>query len=178
MHTLGNFRFKKIDSDYLLTNDVGEYAFVPLKDFNNLASGRLDNVSFKDAAALEERGFINLNAVSLKLEDKYRSKNDFLGMGTSLHIIVSTLRCDHKCVYCHASAQGSEGKATDMDRQTAKTVVDRIFESPSKAITIEFQGGEPLLNFEVLKFVTEYAHDKNKVAGKDLLIAVVTNLAR
>ena len=177
MHTLGNFRFKKIDSDYLLTNDVGEYAFVPLKDFNNLASGCLDNVSFKDAATLEERGFINLNAVSLKLEDKYRSKNGFLGMGTSLHIIVSTLRCDHKCVYCHASAQGSEGKDTDMDKQTAKEVVDRIFESPSKAITIEFQGGEPLLNFEVLKFVTEYAHDKNKVAGKDLLIAVVTNLS-
>ncbi|MDD5665162.1 MAG: His-Xaa-Ser system radical SAM maturase HxsB [Candidatus Omnitrophica bacterium] len=177
MHTLGNFRFKKINSDYLLTNDVGEYAFIPPQDFNNLASGCLNDISLKETAILEEKGFINLSAASLRLENKYRSKNSFLGMGTSLHIIVSTLRCDHKCVYCHASAQGSEGKATDMDRQTAKAVVDCIFESPSKAITIEFQGGEPLLNFEILKFVTEYANDKNKAAGKDLLIAVVTNLS-
>ena len=177
MPTLGSFRFKKTKSDYLLTNDVGDYAFVSFKDFNNLASGFLSEISLKDATILKDRGFINLNAASLKLENKYRSKNSFLGMGTNLHIIVSTLRCDHKCVYCHASAQGREGKATDMDGQTAKAVVDRIFESPSKAITIEFQGGEPLLNFEVLKFVTEYAHDKNKVAGKDLLIAVVTNLS-
>lgn len=69
MPTLGSFRFKKTKSDYLLTNDVGDYAFVSFKDFNNLASGFLSEISLKDATILKDRGFINLNAASLKLEN-------------------------------------------------------------------------------------------------------------
>ena len=44
----------------------------------------------------------------------------------------------------------------DMDKETAKKVVEFIFQSPSKQITIEFQGGEPLLNFEIVKFVVDF----------------------
>jgi His-Xaa-Ser system radical SAM maturase HxsB len=63
-----------------------------------------------------------------------------------------------------------------MDISTAKGVVDKIFESPSENIIIEFQGGEPLVNFDTVKFIVEYAQQKNKTARKKLLISLVTNL--
>ena len=64
-----------------------------------------------------------------------------------------------------------------MSIDTAKQVVDRIFESPNRSITIEFQGGEPLLNFRVVKFITEYAYKRNEKEKRRLLISLVSNLA-
>jgi len=64
-----------------------------------------------------------------------------------------------------------------MDISTAQKVVDRIFESPSKAITIEFQGGEPLVNFKTIRFIVEYALKKNKRLKKDLKFTIVSNLS-
>ncbi len=147
------------------------------ESFDNLRKDRLGRFSGAEYDLLKENGFISQGIAPERLIKKYCSKNDFLGRGTGLHIVVSTLRCDHRCVYCHASAQGAKVKNADMDIETAKNVVDRIFESPSRSITIEFQGGEPLLNFKALKYIVEYARKKNKVAGKDLLIALVTNLS-
>jgi His-Xaa-Ser system radical SAM maturase HxsB len=81
------------------------------------------------------------------------------------------------CIYCHASSKPAGCREFDMDKETAKKTVDFIFQSPSKKITIEFQGGEPLLNWEIVKYITEYAGQKNKEAKKDLIITLVTNLS-
>jgi len=63
-----------------------------------------------------------------------------------------------------------------MNEEIAKKTVDIIFQSPSKQITIEFQGGEPILNFEIITYITKYAQEKNKEAKKDLKFSVVSNL--
>ncbi len=64
-----------------------------------------------------------------------------------------------------------------MSIETARKVVDTIFCTPSSVITIEFQGGEPLVNWPVVKFIIEYARKKNQSAGKNLFITLVTNLS-
>ncbi len=174
---LGYFRFKRLAQDYLLTNDSGDYMYLMPAAFDNLCKNRLNRIACAEYDLLKERGFVSSGAGSERLIEKYRTKNNFLGTGTSLHIIVATLRCDHRCVYCQTSAQNSKCSSTDMSLQTAKNVVDRIFESPNNAITIEFQGGEPLLNFKALKYIIEYAQEKNKSAGKDLIFSLVTNLS-
>jgi len=81
------------------------------------------------------------------------------------------------CVYCHASSRPVKEKKYDMDLKTAKKVVDFIFQSPSQQITLEFQGGEPLLNFRVLEYIVNYAKKKNEAHKKDLQISVVSNLS-
>jgi len=48
--------------------------------------------------------------------------------------------------------------------------------SPNPHLTIEFQGGEPLLNWEILKYICKYAQELNKTKKKDLIFTVVTNL--
>jgi len=57
-------------------------------------------------------------------------------------------------------------------------VVDTIFDTTSQEITIEFQGGEPLLNFDIIKTIIEYAIEKNKVTNKELYFSLVSNLSK
>jgi uncharacterized protein len=55
-------------------------------------------------------------------------------------MIVVTLRCNHKCKYCHAAVAPMTAEHYDMDKETAKKVVDAIFYTNSTSLTIEFQG--------------------------------------
>ena len=64
----------------------------------------------------------------------------------------------------------------DMDLDTAKKTVNFIFQTPADNITIEFQGGEPTLNFETIKYINEYAKELNKSYGKGIEFLLVTNL--
>lgn len=69
----------------------------------------------------------------------YNAKNRFLAYGPTLHMIVTTLRCNHKCKYCHAAVAPMTAKDMDMTREIAEKVVDTIFYTSSPGLTIEFQ---------------------------------------
>jgi len=174
--SVGFFRFKKLNGDYLLTNDIGKYAFLNETDFKKFITGKL-NKKEKIYQGLKKNLFIKDKNYQAQLVEKYRDKNRFLKFGPSLHIIVVTLRCNHNCVYCHASAGKTDDKSLDMDMATAKKVVDNIFKTPNDAVAIEFQGGEPLLNWPVVKFIVQYAREKNKLEKKNLQIRFVSNLS-
>ena len=169
-------RFKKFGSEFLITNDIGRYSFLKPGLFKKFLEGRLDQKT-KTYQELKEKGFIG-NALSADyLADKYQKRNNFLFQGPSLHIVVTTLRCNHKCIYCQASSRGMEEKEYDMAFSTAKKVVDAIFCTPNPAISIEFQGGEPLANWKTVKFIVEYARKKNKKSKKKLSMPLVTNFS-
>jgi len=170
------FRFKKLNSHYLLTNDVGEYCFLLPQEFDLYLAGNLEKVYPDRYSELQNKGFIRDRLDFDGLARKYASRNSFLYSGPTLHIVVVTLRCDHKCSYCQASSYGIESKRFDMDISTAQKAVDIIFESPNRDIVIEFQGGEPLLNWDTVKFIVKYANKKNKSANKRLIITLVSNL--
>ena len=91
-------------------------------------------------------------------------------------MIVITLRCNCLCKYCHASSVDFTSKDYDMTWDTAKKTMDMIFQTPSMDIKIEYQGGEPLLNWEVLKQSVLYAEFLNKIAKKKLGFVICTNL--
>ena len=63
-----------------------------------------------------------------------------------------------------------------MDKKTAENTVKMIFASPSPAIKIEFQGGEPLLNFSLVKYIVKEAEKLNKIHKKELSFVICTNL--
>lgn len=107
----------------------------------------------------------------------YNEKNRFLAYGPTLHMIVTTLRCNHKCEYCHAAVAPMTAKNLDMTQETAQKVVDTIFYTSAPGLTIEFQGGESLVNWEVVQFIVEYARMKGEVLQKDLTFALVSNLS-
>lgn len=170
------FRQKKVGNNHLITNDFGNFAFLTDADFKTyLAGGIPENSAL--FIELAQKGFIRDRMDFAELVKKFRSKNSFLKLGPSLHIIVVTLRCNHKCLYCHASSGPENNKELDMPIDLAKDVVDAIFKTNNKNINIEFQGGEPLLNWDVVKFIIEYSREKQKIDKKNLQISLVSNFS-
>lgn len=172
---VGFFRYKELNNNYLITNEIGEYCFLTPRQFNSFLSGTTELDHPRVYQELLNKSFILNNLDLDNLSNRYASKNDFLLNSTSLHIIVVTLRCDHNCLYCQTSSSTLKNKKLDMDIGTAKLVVDRIFESFNPRIDIEFQGGEPLVNWDTLRFIIEYAKKKNKSAKKKLFFYLVSN---
>lgn len=172
---LGPFRFREIDGRFLLTNDAGEFLFLERNDFELMTSGGL-SAEHPHFAHLKSMGILLENGrVPPKLTAKYLRRNSFLFQGPQLFIVVATLRCDRRCIYCHASARRGGGADLDMNHDTAIRVADTIFQAPGANMAIEFQGGEPLLNWNIVRFLIDHVIDKNRRACKSLVINIVSN---
>jgi His-Xaa-Ser system radical SAM maturase HxsB len=175
------FQFSRFGSDdYLLVNESGEYIFISEDDFHKLIQGDLTPESpyYYD---LKSRHFINTEHLPETLEmvsAKYRTRKRFISDFTSLHMMVITLKCTNKCAYCQVSAEGDDAKGFDMSPEVARRVVDYIFKSPPSSIKIEFQGGEPTLNWETLTETVLYAKKVNHKYQKHLDFVVCTNLVK
>lgn len=173
------FQFKRFDSDtVLLTNMVGEFVFLSNLDFKKLVNYKLDN-NKKAYQDLKSKHIITDGETDLPinmLAIKYRTKKSFLNYFTTLHMVVPTLRCNGSCIYCQVSSKRIEENNYDMNKTTAKRIVEMIFCSPAKSIKVEFQGGEPLLNFEIVKFIILYAKKLNVLYQKRVEFVICTNL--
>lgn len=171
------FRFKKFDTDsYLITNDTGRYMFLTWDEFEKFISWEI--VSWDEKFdELIQKWFLKDKNYEDRMVIDFNKKNSFLAYGPTLHIMVVTLRCNHKCRYCHAAAAPVTAKELDMSLETARKVVDTIFCSNAPALTIEFQWGEPLLNWDVIKFTIEYATFKAEQSKKTILFALVSNFS-
>lgn len=170
------FRFKKIGNRYLITNDFGFFHFLGEEEFCNFVEGELD----KDGGLydeLREKGFVkDVNHLN-DLMDEHTSLNSTIYSGPDLHIVVVTYRCNQDCVYCQASSKGMEREDLDMDKETARKVVDMMFQTTSDAVSIEFQGGEPLVNWPIVKYIIEYAQEKEEELDKEVNFSLVTNFS-
>ena len=169
------FNFKQWKDKMLLTNEQGRYILLGKRDFLNLVNKRYDLLSKEILQTLKDRFFIydiDEDIFIEKMMNAYRDHKQSLFSATSLHIFVMTNACNMCCVYCQAqdSAQEKKGKMQEM---TAKAAVDIALQSPNEYLTFEFQGGEPLLNFETIKYIVEYS-EQNK-NHKQIQYSLVTN---
>ena len=171
---LGFFRYGHIAGKVLLTNDVGEWAFVDQATFDDLLRGDVEP-GHPSYEALSERGFLRRDLDLEGLAGKLRRKKRFLTHGPHLHIVITTLRCNQSCKYCHASRADMDRVDTDMALGTAKAVVDQAMQTTSPSVAFEFQGGEPTVNFPAIEFIVNYSREKNRYEGKALSCSLVTN---
>ena len=174
------FKFERVNSsEYVLTNLSGEFTVIKNDELDQIVNYKLakDSLLYSD---LRSRQFIfetNDKAPIQLLALKVRTRLSRLAEFTNLHIFVVTLRCDHSCPYCQVSRQ-SEDKATfDMTKEMANKGIDFVFRSPSRALKIEFQGGEPLLNFDLIKYIVIEAKKRNELEGRNLAFVIATTLS-
>ncbi|MDE2238121.1 MAG: radical SAM protein, partial [Elusimicrobia bacterium] len=174
LETLGDFYVRPLGKGFLLTNDWGYYLHLGPDELRRFVEGRLSEGQplWRE---LKSKGFLRKHLDLKDLASKFASHNSYLWRGPNLHIVVVTLRCNLKCVYCHSSVVGEKRREFDMTQKTARRVVDFIFESPNPDLTIEFQGGEPLLNWEVVRFIARYSRKKAQEQRRNLKLALVSN---
>ena len=174
---LNYIRFKHfVDGDIIATTDTGDWHFFKPEDFDLLVNGKLDKDGelYKE---LDDKNFFVNDDMLKRAYEQYQQRMAFTRSGPNLHIIITTLRCNYNCRYCHASRRPMSSDKHDMTPDTAKQVVDFIFKTPNPAVNIEFQGGEPLANWETVEFVIDYAREKNKTENKELAFSLVSNLS-
>jgi uncharacterized protein len=112
------------------------------------------------------------------LSTKLRTRKGHLRYFTTLHMVVVTNYCNCECIYCQASSCAPVAGSRSMTSQVAKKTVDMIFNAPSPSVKIEFQGGEPLLNWPVIKEIIEYSEEASRNTGKEVGFVICTNLTR
>ncbi|MBE1551885.1 His-Xaa-Ser system radical SAM maturase HxsB [Mycobacterium sp. OAS707] len=173
-------RFERLGADrFLVGNMVGDLA--------EMTAAELDRLCALDIApgdGLYERAFEKLfvgaadqRAQQQLLALRLRSRLSFLRAATPLHLFVVTLRCEHTCPYCQVSRQSQDRVRYDMDQATASKAIDIALSAPAPLIKIEFQGGEPLLNFDLIRWIVVTAKQRALRRGKQLQFVIATNLA-
>jgi His-Xaa-Ser system radical SAM maturase HxsB len=164
------YNVDKIRDRYLVVSLSGSWDFLSRDEYRQLSSFSLKrNTGLYNR--LRERGLIIENAYGLeRLIDDYRCFNLNLFTDVGLHIAVLTNRCNLACVYCQTNSKSQ----CDMDTNTASKVLEFIFSAKNPNINIEFQGGEPLLNWETLRFFVDYTRRYN-LTGRKISLSLVSN---
>jgi His-Xaa-Ser system radical SAM maturase HxsB len=174
------FKFDRLnDCEYVITNMAGEHHVLPVPVLEPLINRTLPPTS-ELIPTLRSKQFIRFPEEQAPLQLlalKIRTRLSRLAQFTNLHIFVVTLRCDHSCPYCQVSRQSEIRDEFDMTSEMADRSLDFVFMSPNPAIKIEFQGGEPLLNFEMVKYVVLEAEKRNLKEGRDLQFVIATTLS-
>jgi uncharacterized protein len=172
------FRFTNLnDQSYVVTNLAGEFVVLPKELISKLINHELssDNSFYTELRArhflVDQSKTIAHDLLAIKLRSRYERLADFTG----LHMFVVTLRCEHSCQYCQVSRQSDNKLQFDMSLADADAALGLALRSPSPGIKIEFQGGEPLLNFGLIQHIVREA--KRHSVDKRIAFVIATNLA-
>lgn len=176
------FQFLHFDPNRtLVVNEVGEHILLNNEDFRAFSTRKLDRTStaYLDLKAKHFLYDSDVTTPVKLLAIKYRTKKAFIAGFTKLHIFVVSLRCEHSCPYCQVSRVSQDRSRYDMSPESASRALALVFRSPASAIKIEFQGGEPLLNFERVKQVVEETQARNATLSKrkEIEFVLCSNLA-
>lgn len=179
-YSLLPFRFISLDSERsVLTNLAGEYVILPREALEQFVRHSLE-IHSPVYNELKSKHFLIDGESNVGLDllaVKYRTKQSFVSSFTSLFMFVVSLRCDHSCPYCQVSRQSTDRHAFDMSEETAERAIAFLFRSPSQALKIEFQGGESLLNFDLIRHIVRRVKEENVAAVRNIQFVIASNLA-
>ena len=105
---------------------------------------------------------------------KLKEKTSGVIKALCLHIAHS---CNLNCSYCFASQGKYHGERALMSFETGKRALDFLVENSGsrRNLEVDFFGGEPLMNFDVVKRLVEYARSIEKKANKNFRFTLTTN---
>ncbi|MBR5602296.1 MAG: radical SAM protein, partial [Clostridia bacterium] len=128
---------------------------------------------YDDVTALKEQG-------KLFAPDTYRDKAfDFKNRNTvvkalCLHVAHT---CNLNCEYCFAAQGKYHGERAVMPLEVGKAAIDFLIKHSGtrRNLEVDFFGGEPLMNFDVVKDVVAYARSIEKQYNKNFRFTLTTN---
>ncbi len=85
--------------------------------------------------------------------------------------------CNLNCAYCFASQGKYRGERAIMSFEVGKRALDFLIENSGtrRNLEVDFFGGEPLMNFDVVKQLVAYARSIEKEKGKNFRFTLTTN---
>jgi uncharacterized protein len=171
-------RFLALDEErYVATGLAGDYAVLSRSALHALVNHQVEPGSkiYDDLKAKHLIADDDSDVYRDLLAAKYRTRQSRLPDWTALHMFVVTLRCDHSCQYCQVSRVSEDRRAFDMTPEIADQAIDLMFQSPSPSLKVEFQGGESLLNFDLIRYVV--CAVESRKGEREVGFVITTNLA-
>ena len=85
--------------------------------------------------------------------------------------------CNLKCRYCFASQGNFKGERTLMSLEVGKKALEFLATNSGnrRNLEVDFFGGEPLMNFEIVKQLVEYGREIEKEYNKNFRFTITTN---
>lgn len=85
--------------------------------------------------------------------------------------------CNLRCEYCFASTGDYDEGRSLMSEEVGRKAIDFLLEKSGsrRNLELDFFGGEPLMNFEVVKKIVAYAREREKEYGKNFRFTITTN---
>lgn len=164
---------------YLLDVNTSKILKIPRNVYENLSeSDKKDDYEAKVYInSLRDKGFLSANRVS----EVAHPKNELLPYYLDNHLSMVTLQvtqsCNLRCSYCvYSGAYNNRYHSNNkMDLSTAKSAIDFFIRhsGESQRSSIGFYGGEPLLEFTLIKQAIEYAKEKSQ--GRNTHFTMTTN---
>ncbi|EPR13957.1 thioether cross-link-forming SCIFF peptide maturase [Ruminiclostridium papyrosolvens] len=135
-------------------------------------SGQVIEDAYEEISELESKGLLFSEDAYSDALNKWERKPVVKAL--CLHICHD---CNLRCKYCFASTGSFGGHRTMMDLDTGKKAIDFLIEKSAgrRNLEVDFFGGEPLMNFDVVKGIVEYARIREKESGKNFRFTITTN---
>lgn len=85
--------------------------------------------------------------------------------------------CNMNCAYCFGDKGAFEGVRCLLSLETGRKAIDFLIDNSGSRVNLEidFFGGEPLMNFDVVKELVKYGREKEKERGKNIRFTITTN---
>ena len=144
-------------------------------------SGRYEGVSdeelaeiYDEIADLAAEGKLFAEDTFAPMAGELKARTSGVVKALCLHVAHS---CNLNCSYCFASQGRFHGERALMSFETGKRAIDFLVENSGtrRNLEVDFFGGEPLLNWEVVKQIVEYARSIEKEKGKNFRFTLTTN---
>lgn len=127
-----------------------------------------------DVKSLENAGKLFTPDTFEPEADRFKAKSGNIIKALCLHVAHT---CNLNCGYCFASQGNYHGDRGIMSFEVGKCALDFLVENSGSRTNLEvdFFGGEPLMNWDVIKQLVNYARSIEKEAGKNFRFTLTTN---
>ena len=154
------------------TNTAEEITEVITKKYADVSAADVIEC-LEDIAALEEAGKLYSKDEYEELAYNYKNNSKVI-KALCLHVAHT---CNLNCSYCFASQGKYQGDRAIMSFEVGKRAFDFLIENSGtrRNLEVDFFGGEPLMNWDVVKQLVAYARSIEKQHNKNFRFTLTTN---
>ena len=143
------------------------------KDREDISDSDIEEC-FEQVESLKSKGKLFTPDTFESMAGKLKEKTSGVVKALCLHIAHT---CNLNCSYCFASQGKYHGDRAVMSYEVGKRALDFLIENSGsrRNLEVDFFGGEPLMNFEVVKQLVAYARSVEKEKNKNFRFTLTTN---
>jgi len=143
------------------------------KKYPELSNSEIEEC-YNQVLSLKQNGQLFTEDTFENMAGELKQKTAGVIKALCLHIAHT---CNLNCSYCFASQGHYQGERAVMSFEVGKRALDFLIENSGtrRNLEVDFFGGEPLMNFQVVKDLVKYARSIEKEHNKNFRFTLTTN---